>query len=252
MVINLYAILDLVSGDCMDRRKFVLNNIILCCESIPKNMNSIVIYCHGFGENKDRIKQHYEILNSNNIGIISFDFPCHGDDKQDDIQFNLTNSIDYLNAVIKYVKKYDVPFCLMGSSFGGYIILSRINRVSEKIDKVFLKFPAVNFYECTKRKLKIDLNYFDEHEYYEFLNGRRLYKEGFIQFMNDNLMNKFDKHNSNIYIIHGDKDNTVLLKDVWYFCKKNNINLKVIEGAKHGMKDHLDIVNIELVNYLKK
>ena len=231
---------------------FSLCNKINCYESIPKKMKSIVIYCHGFGESKDRIKQHSEILNSNNIGILSFDFPCHGDDKSDNVQFNLNNSIKYLNEVIKYSRKFNVPISLMGSSFGGYIILSRINIVDERIDKVFLKIPAVNFYECTKRKLKIDLDYFDSHEYYEFLNGRRMYKDALIEFMKNNLMNKFDKHNSDIYIIHGDKDNTVLLKDVECFCNKNNIKLKIFEGAEHGMKDYLEEINIELLNYLQK
>ena len=231
---------------------FILCDKINCCESIPKKMKSIVIYCHGFGENKDRIRQHNEILNSNNIGIISFDFPCHGDDKSDNTQFNLTNSIKYLNEVINYSKKFNVPISLMGASFGGYIILSRINIVDERIDKVFLKYPAVNFYECTKRKLKIDLDCFNSHENYEFLNGRKMYKDAFVEFMKNNLMNKFDKHNCDIYIIHGDKDSTVLLKDVEYFCNKNNIELKIFECAEHGMKDHLEEINNELLNYLQK
>lgn len=45
---------------------------------------------------------------------------------------------------------------------------------------------------------------------------------------------------------------TVLLSAVNYFCKKNNINLKVIEGAEHGMKNYLDLVNIKLLNFLEK
>lgn len=234
----------------MEIRKIIMKNEIYCYESIPDNLNKIIIYCHGFGENKDRINQHNEILNQNNIGIISFDFPCHGEDKSDDIKFNLSNSIQYLNEVITYSKKYNVLISLMGSSFSGYIILSKINKDDEKFDKIFLIFPAVNFYECTKRKLKIDLEYFDKNSYYEFLNGRKMYKSAFIEFMKDDLMNSFNKHSNDIYIIHGDKDRTVLLSDLDYFCKKHNITLKVIEGAEHGMKDYLDIVNDELINYV--
>ena len=236
----------------MKIKKTILNNKVFCYESIPNDLKKMIIYCHGFGESKEIINQHNEMLNSNNIGIISFDFPCHGEDKSTDNEFNLTNSIEYLNEVIIYSKKYNVPISLMGLSFGGYIILSKINKDEEKFDKIFLKFPAVNFYECTKRKLKIDLSYFDNNEYYEFLNGRKMYKEAFIEFMNDDLMGEYNKHDNDIYVIHGDKDNTVLLKDIEYFCKKNNINLKVIEGAEHGMKNYLDLVNIELLNYLKK
>lgn len=233
-------------------KKFILDNQIYCLESIPSNMNKIIIYCHGFGENKSRIEQHNEELNKNNIGIICFDFPCHGEDKSDDTKFNLTNSIDYLNKVIMYAKKYNVPISLMGSSYGGYIVLSRINKIDEKFDKVFLKFPAVNFYECTKRKLKIDIDYYDNHKYYEFLNGRKMFRDSFIEFMNDNLMKKFNKHNNDIYIIHGDEDKTVLLSDVETFCNKYNIKLDIIKGAGHGMKDYLDMVNKKLIDYMRE
>ena len=230
--------------------RFKLEDKIYCVESIPDNMKKIIIYCHGLGENKDRINQHDEILNKNNIGIISFDFPCHGEDKSDDIEFSLKSSIQYLNDVVTYSRKYNVPISLMGSSFGGYIILSKINKDSELFDKVFLKFPAVNFYECTKRKLKIDLDFFYKNSYYEFLNGKKLYESAFKEFMNDNLMNKFNGHGNDIYIIHGDKDRTVLLSDIEYFCLNNSITLKVIKGAEHGMKDYLGIVNDELIKFI--
>lgn len=65
-------------------------------EKIPNNMKSIVIYCHGFFDNKDRIYQHDKILNDNNIGIISFDLPCHGEDDTPYDKFNLDNCINYL------------------------------------------------------------------------------------------------------------------------------------------------------------
>ena len=68
----------------------------------------------------------------------------------------------------------------MGSSYGGYIALSYINRFNVKFEKVFLKFPAVNFYECFKRKLGIDIDYFDSHEVYTFLNGMKWYRESFL------------------------------------------------------------------------
>ena len=70
--------------------------------------------------------------------------------------------------------------------------------------------------------------------------------------MNDNLMENYNKHNNKIYIIHGDKDKTVLLEDIIFFCKKNNIKLDIIKNAEHGMKDYLDIVNEKLITYITK
>lgn len=36
------------------------------------------------------------------------------------------------------------------------------------------------------------------------------------------------------------------------FCNNNDIEYKVINGARHGMKDYLDVVNEELLNYIKE
>ena len=35
------------------------------------------------------------------------------------------------------------------------------------------------------------------------------------------------------------------------FCNNNDIEYKAINGARHGMKDYLDVVNEELLNYIK-
>ena len=69
--------------------------------------------------------------------------------------------------------------------------------------------------------------------------------------MNDDLMSNFDKCDNNIFIIHGDKDKTVLLSDVKYFCDKYDIKLDVIYGAEHGMRDYLDLVNEKLLDFIK-
>lgn len=231
--------------------KKIIDDKIYCFFSIPDDVKKIVIYCHGFGESKDRINQHFEVLKDRGIGIVSFDFPCHGEDKSDDFCFDLSNSLYYLDRVIESVKGYGVPISLMGSSFGGYIALSYINKYKVRFDKVFLKYPAVNFYECTKRKLGIDIDYFDTHEFYTFLNGRKYSRSAFLEFMNDDLMDSFDKCGNEIYIIHGDKDRTVLLEDIKYFCDKYDIKLDVIYGAEHGMKDYLDLVNDKLLEFIK-
>ena len=69
--------------------------------------------------------------------------------------------------------------------------------------------------------------------------------------MNDDLMDSFDKCDNDIFIIHGDKDKTVLLSDVQEFCDKYDIKLDVIVGAEHGMKDYLDLVNDKLLEFIK-
>lgn len=218
-------------------------------EKIPNNMKSIVIYCHGFGDNKDRIYQHDKVLNENGIGIISFDFPTFGEDNTDYSDFNIELCLEYLKNIVDRVNTYNVPINIVGSSFGGYIALLYINN-NKNINKAFLKFPAVNFYECVKRKLNIDDIFFNNHEYYLLPSGYKIYRKAYYSFKENDIINNFNK-NCDIYIMHGNKDKTVLIEDVYNFSTLYNIKLKVVDGAEHGMKNYLDLINEEMINYFK-
>ena len=216
-------------------------------------MKSIVIYCHGFGESKERINKHASILNKHNIGIISFDFPTHGEDKTKYEDFTIELGLKYINEVVNYIKiNYpNIPISFIGASFGGYMVLNYINDKKYLFNKVFLKYPAVNFYECIKRKIRIDDSYFDNNNYYELPSGYRIYNKIYFDSKEHDIMKNFNKYNNNIYIIHGNMDKTVLLEDVKEFTKKNNIKLNIVDGASHGMKEYLDIVNEEIINFFK-
>lgn len=233
--------------------KFIIDNKIYCLFSKCDNMQGIVIYCHGYGDNKERIYQHDSVLNNNGYGIISFDFPCHGEDKTDCIDFTYDLCMDYIDKVVKYIKNnyQDIPISIIGSSFGGYLTLNYINDKRYLFKKVFLKYPAVNFYECTKRKLKIDDDFFNQNEYYELPSGYRLYKQFYFESKEHDIMLNFNKCKNDIYIIHGNCDETVLIDDVIKFAKKNKITLNIVDGATHGMKDHLDLVNNQIISFFK-
>ena len=105
--------------------------------------------------------------------------------------------------------------------------------------------------ECIKRKIRIDDSYFDNNNYYELPSGYRIYNKIYFDSKEHDIMKNFNKYNNNIYIIHGNMDKTVLLEDVKEFTKKNNIKLNIVDGASHGMKEYLDIVNEEIINFFK-
>ncbi len=115
----------------------LINNRINIIEYIPANkLEKIAIYCHGLGSNKNLVNRFSKDLLNNNVGVVSFDFPGHGDDKTYFSLFNLSLCIEYLEEVIKYTKdNYNVPICLFGSSFGGYVILNRLIIRSNDIEK---------------------------------------------------------------------------------------------------------------------
>ena len=67
----------------------VIGKKINILENVPiDKLERIVIYCHGLGSNKNLVNRFSKALLNNNVGVISFDFPGHGDDKTDFSLFN--------------------------------------------------------------------------------------------------------------------------------------------------------------------
>ena len=217
----------------------VIGKKINILENVPiDKLERIVIYCHGLGSNKNLVNRFSKALLNNNVGVISFDFPGHGDDKTDFSLFNLSLCIEYLKEVIKSTKdKYNVPICLFGSSFWGYVILSRLIRCNKDIDKTILMCPAINFCEIMELKTGISINYFDDNEFMPLYNNIKIYKDTYLEFKNDGKEIRQAKFR-NVSIIQGMMDKTVSYDDIKEFCLRNKLELIAIENGKHELYDY--------------
>ncbi len=235
--------------DSRVRFNYLINNKINTFSAIPdNNMNKIIIYCHGLGSNKTWVTRFYDSLLKNEIGIISFDFPGHGDDKTEFSLFNLSLCITYLEEIITYVKtKYNVPIYLFGCSFGGFVVLNKLIKNNKNIEKTMLMCPAINFCEIMEHKSGISLDYFNTNEFMPLYNNIKIYKDAYFEFKNgDNAVKNYGFHN--VSIIHGTADTTVFYKNISDFCKKNNLNLTTIENGKHELYNY----DNEIVDFLLK
>lgn len=228
---------------------YLINDKINTFSAIPEdNMNKILIYCHGLGSNKTWATRFYDDLLKNKIGIISFDFPGHGEDKTDFSHFNLSLCISYLEEMITYAKtKYNVPIYLFGCSFGGFVILNKLIQDNTNIEKTMLMCPAINFCEIMEYKSGISSAYFNTNVFMPLYNNIKIYKDAYLEFKNgDNAIKNYEFRN--ISIIHGTSDKTVLYKDISDFCKKNNLMLTTIEDGKHELYNY----DNEIVEFLLK
>ena len=226
----------------------LVNNKINIIENMPiDELEKIVIYCHGLGSNKNLVNRFSKDLLNNNIGVVSFDFPGHGDDKTPFSLFNLSLCIEYLEEVIKYIKnKYNVPICLFGSSFGGFVVLNRLIIRNNDIDKTILMCPAINFCEIMELKSGISIDYFDTNEFMPLYNNIKIYKDSYLEFKNGDK--KIRKANfRNISIIQGMMDKTVSYDDIREFCLRNNLELVTIKKGKHELYGYDE----EIVDLLK-
>ena len=241
--------IEKAKNDLRVKFNYLINDKINTFSAIPRdNMNKIIIYCHGLGSNKIWATRFYEDLIKNEIGIISFDFPGHGEDKIVFSLFNLSLCITYLEEVIAYVKtKYNVPIYLFGCSFGGFVILNKLIQNNTNIEKTMLMCPAINFCEIMEHKSGISLGYFNTNEFMPLYNNIKIYKDAYLEFKNgDNAVKNYEFHN--VSIIHGTSDTTVLYKNISDFCKKNNLKLTTIEDGKHELYNY----DNEIVIFLLK
>ena len=238
-----------VKNDVRVKYNHLVNNKIYTFMAVDDSVDRIVIYCHGLGANKIWATRFYDYLLTNKIGIISFDFPGHGEDKTDFVYFNLSLCISYLEEMIDYVKiKYNVPIYLFGSSFGGFVILNKLIKTDINIKKAMLMCPAINFCEIIERKLGISLDYFNTNEFVPLYNNIKIYKDAYLEFKNGNNAVK-NYEFKNVSIIQGTLDRTVLYDDISKFCKKNNLKLTTIEGGKHELYGYdEEIINFMLEN----
>ena len=243
-------IIEKAKNDLRVKFNYLINDKINTFSAIPRdNMNKIIIYCHGLGSNKTWATRFYDDLLKNKIGIISFDFPGHGEDKTDFSLFNLSLCITYLEEIITYVKtKYNVPIYLFGCSFGGFVILNKLMQNNTNIKKTMLMCPAINFCEIMEHKSGISLDYFNSNEFMPLYNNIKIYKDAYLEFKNGNNAVK-NYEFQNVSIIQGTLDRTVLYDDISKFCKKNNLKLTTIEGGKHELYGYdEEIINFMLEN----
>ena len=232
--------------------RFLINNSIHIYASLFDNMKYIILFSHGFGESKESINRHADYLKDNNIGIIGFDFPSHGEDELNFKSFNYDNCLNYIIEVKKYLDENykDIPICFMGCSFGGYMTLNYLKTFGGNY-KVILNYPGINFCDVIMRKLGFDLSYFNNNDsLYNEQTGYTLYKDSFMQFYNHDVRIGFNKDKNDIIVFHGEEDHTVLLKDVVEFCNTYDINLKTFKGERHGLLTSIDLVNKEIVDFI--
>ena len=206
----------------------------------PKETKAIIIYLHGFGSSKDNktSMQLFEKLSKENISLITFNFPLHGNSKSENL--TITNCLNDFISVENYIKeKYEkIPIGIFGTSLGAYIILLRINLLEKNnYFTIILKSPALKLDEIFINHLLNDSFINFKNNGFSYSGISKKIKVPFI-FYEELLKNKL----FNIYhvdypmlIIQGNKDEISPFDDTLYFV--NNINknaiLQKIENGDH-------------------
>lgn len=217
----------------------------LYCSSVNE-VKRAVIFGHGFGGHKDNKaaeKFASKIISKHkDISVITFNWPCHGDDARKNL---LLSECDiYLTLVIDHAKKWFGTDELYGhaTSFGGYLFLKYIAEHGNPFRKIALRCPSINMYTTITNRLmtaddmeKIRKNKpvlvgFDRKVKIgrQFLEDLREYDISEIDYMD---------YADDILILHGTKDEVTPFDDSAAFADRNVIEFIPVPNADHRFTD---------------
>lgn len=215
-----------------------------------------IIGVHAFGGDMESsvINALAERMVIHGFAVVAFNFPGHGTSEADNY-FNISNCRIDLQRVFEFAElryRSAQKKAVFATSFGGYITLSTLENLPDET-KIILRAPAVNMAEVFERVVS-EIVPVDEYlkngnislgferkitvsaDFYNELKSNNLFEKKFMRPM---------------FIIHGDCDDLVFLKDVERFCQINSaIRLQIIHGADHRFKKPGELEKI--VNYAEE
>ena len=217
----------------------------LYCSSVSA-VTKAVIFGHGFGGNKDNKaaeKFAAKIISKHkDVGVITFNWPCHGDDARKNLMLDECDL--YLHLVIEYVKERfgTDEIYAYATSFGGYLFLKYIHDHGNPFRKIALRCPAIKLYESITNRIMSQ----DDHD--KIMKGKpalvgfdRKVKIGkpFLDELKAADITGYDymDYADDILILHGRKDEVIPFADSEAFCDQNVIEFVPVPNADHRFSD---------------
>ncbi|MDM8534172.1 alpha/beta hydrolase [Clostridiaceae bacterium HSG29] len=215
--------------------------------------NSIVIMAHGFTNNKSfqgRFDRIAESLNELDFDVFAFDFSGCGESDPDIL--SAAKEVDDLNSAIEFVKsKGYEKIALFGNSLGSLICL----RCFRSEIKTMILMGALSHsmtYDWNEEFTQVQMDELERVGIITFnseeLGIRRVDHQMLNDFEDINQKKLLEAITCPVLIIHGnneeDKEELQLLANSrkGMGLLPETSELVVIEGAKHGCREHIDQV----------
>lgn len=201
----------------------------------------IIVLAHGFSTHKNSgtYTELAQRLSSHNISTLRFDFYGHGESEGKFEDITITEAVDDILQVIKFLKSKGYKrIGIMGSSFGGISSIMAASKTKE-LYLLALKSPISNYLDKElETKSKEELDEWKEKGYRIYISGdgseHKLKYSFFEDFKNNNGYVAAPKIQIPTFIVHGDKDEIVPYKQSVKTCDLiPNCKLHTVKGATH-------------------
>lgn len=207
--------------------------------NIEGDEDKVLVMAHGFTSSKESptVTMMMQKLPAENVGVMSFDFPAHGESPADGRELRLKNCISDLDTVAGFAKSKApcADVILFGSSFGAYVALLYITEMNgaegEKttVDgsgiRAFFRSAAVNM------PVLFDGEEGSSHRYSDMI-----VTSDFISDLRSNdLFTKFIRGDADLKMIHGTADEVIDYKKAEVFAEREGIELIAIKNGDHRL-----------------
>jgi len=201
------------------------------------NLEKIVLAVHGFASSKKspNTAAASSELAKNNIGLLAFDLPSHGENKT---QLRIETCLDAIRQAENYLRQFNKPICFFSSSFGAYLTLLYLIDNPNQYGEIILRSPAIDLHKTMLTILRycnVNLTDFERDKKATVLEKQVDY-EFFLQSKQYNVFENAHKIKETINIIYGTEDDVVDNNDIQKLGKVIPCNLYPIQGADHDFK----------------
>lgn len=220
-----------------------------------------VIALHGFAGSMESwaITALAERLTEQDTAVISFNFPGHGTDEQDEL-FSLVNCIRDFQDVTDHMNICYPDTVWQGvfaTSFGGYITLNALQMIPGSV-RIVLRAPAVNMQDVFARIVEREVSGMAEyrktgHVQLGYERKLQVPYSFYTELCSHDVFHT--DHKRPMLLIHGDCDDVVLPGDTIAFCERNPLIVrKPIAGADHLFRKDGELPQVidAAVNWLMK
>ena len=227
--------------------KHILINNLWSRIYLPKGrVKEVVIGVHGFAGDKESsvLIQLANNLVQQNIALVSFDLPCHGENDNSKV-LRLTDCLESVETIFNYVKQNyaNLPISVFATSFGGYLVLNHLSKHNENLHKLILRAPAIHIYKVLVEKILPEHN-FTKSDLSKTINlgysSQLLVDNKFVDDLENNSLENAIPTNNFIYVMQGKKDDVVNPEGNKTFFEKHYSNKHkfiYFENADHRFKN---------------
>ena len=215
---------------------------IPCLYEVDGREETVCIVSHGFGSSKESVTAQMLLraLPKRGIGVLAFDFPAHGDSPVNGEMLRIATCVQDLEAAERRARSLapKANMVYFSSSFGAYVNFQYLALGKGKGEKSFFRSAAVNMPDLFVSPT--------EEERARLERDGSLMLEGYTRpiklttdFLEDlaghDLFQCSPPRGTELCMVHGEQDQTILLAHARRFAMQFHIPLTVVPGGDHSL-----------------